>query len=70
MKRHLLSRTLFDDSSVLHDDDAVAEILRKRKVMTNEQVRSVRLARHIAQQLDNLRLNCYVEGTRRFIAND
>ena len=60
-------RAFFDDFSLVHHDDAVAQLGSDPQVMRDEQQAQTQLRLNLAQQLENLRLHAHVECADGFV---
>ena len=66
----LTSRRVFNDAAQIHHCDAVADVLHHREIVRDEEVREVKLLLQVFEQVDDLRLNRYVERGDGLVADD
>ena len=65
----LCGRTLFDQLSVLHDDDAIADLGCDAQVMGDEQHGQAEVSTNLVEQIEHLRLDRHVKRRNSFIRN-
>ena len=70
MIENLLSLSHFHDLAKIHDCDPVADIIDSAKSMTYKQKGQSELLLQAAQQVQDLCLDGYVQGTDRLITDD
>ncbi len=63
-------RSGFDDASGIHDGDAIGGFGDDAEVVRDEQQRQVERRLHLAQQVENLRLNRDIERRRGLVGDD
>src|ERR1019366_7271357 len=63
-------RPLFLDAAALHHDDVVGEVLDDADVVRDEEKRQAEIALQLGQEVEDLRLDRYVECRRRLVADD
>jgi hypothetical protein len=59
-----------DDLSIEHDGDPVADMVDHRHVMADEEVAQSEFILEIVQEIQDLRLDGYVQGRSRLVAHD
>ena len=59
-----------DDLSEIHDGDAVGDVAHHREIMGDEDVGEAELALEVLHQVDDLRLDRYVERRHRLVTDD
>ena len=60
----------FYDAAEVHDGDAVADVFDDRQVVRDEQIREIKLLLQVFEQVDDSRLNRYVERGDGLVADD
>src|SRR5436190_3670283 len=60
----------FDDAAAVHDGDAIRRLRDDAEVVRDEQLRQVQRRLHLAQQIEDLRLDRDVERRRRLVGDD
>ena len=69
MVKDFLRRRKLNHIAQIHDADSVGNILYNRKVMCDKQIGQLGVFLQILKQVDNLRLNGYIQCGNRFIAD-
>ena len=70
MLKDLLSRTIFHDLAVIHNDDAVRNIADSLNIVRNKNHRETQLRLEVSEQVQDLRANRNVQCGSRLISND
>ena len=70
VEENLLHRPLFDDAAGVHHDDVVRHLRDDAEVVRDEHNAAVDSGAHLAQQVENLRLNGDVQRGRRLVGDD
>ena len=70
MLEHAAPRADLDDLAEVHDRDAMAHALDDGHVVRNEDVGDAELGLQVEQQIDDLRLDRYVERGHRLVGDD
>ena len=70
MVKQLLGFCLLYHVAQIHNTDTIGNITDNGKIVSNKQVGQVLLFLQVAQQVDNLRLNGYIQCGNCLIAND
>src|SRR5579883_311462 len=68
--RERLARRQLDDAARAHDGDAIGDIVDHGEIVRDEEICERELPLQIFQQVEDLRLDRYVERRDRLIAND
>ena len=66
----LLCSDYFDNPPQVHHRDPVADVLDNAEVVGDENQRQVESVDQIGEQIEDLRLNGYIEGRDRFVGDD
>ena len=67
---HLGCTPMFDDSSLLHDDQIVCNRPDNFQIVGNEEIGHLVFQLKSVKQLNNLSLNGHIQGGRRFIEDE
>src|SRR5665647_2835198 len=67
---HLLGVAGFDDDTVVHHRDLVADVLDHSKVVADEDRRNTQVLLEVHEQVEDLRLDAEVERTHRLVGDD
>src|SRR5690242_5247437 len=63
-------RRSLDDATEVHDDDAVRQEANDAKIVTDEKIREIERGLELHEEVQNLRLDRYVERRDGFVANE
>jgi hypothetical protein len=63
-------RPFLDDAPGIHDRNAVRGLCDHAEIVSNQQQREMECRFHLAQQVENLRLDRHIESGRRLVGDD
>ena len=69
MIQNIVSATLFDDAPCVHDSDTIGHFADRAHVVCDQNDRCTKLPLNFIQQIENLRLYCYVQCGCWFIGD-
>jgi hypothetical protein len=70
MLEQSLGRSRLDDLTGVHDEHAIRDIANDAEVVRDEEIREVQLRLEVVQEVEQLRLDRYVERRRRLVEDD